>query len=254
MSNAPATNAPIGLGFFRGLSIATTSSPFANTFFEIRARDLTTSDVSTWGVFTQTTTANQPVLTSTGGYNNGKYVNFSGSPKTMFKNTATTFNCGTNGGLSFAMLININTTATAGWERIIQSHHSTGSEAFVVNRDSNTNNLMFQVFTSSGTQIVRHSATNLWNTGWRIVVFRYRGSDKSIRVWSSSSSTPDLSATGANTLANISINTARLWLCSDNNNAFADIQLGGIMLFDRVISDTEVTNIFSYYQTNTATA
>lgn len=262
LTAVPPSSGQINLGFFRGLSLnavsGTSSAPLANTFFEIRANDLTSSPVSTWGVFSQATANNRPTWLSTGGYNNGKYVAFTGTPRTMSKATATTFNCGTNGGISFAMLVNItDTTATTAWVRLMQSHHSGGGgEAFVINRDSNTNGLMVQIYNSTGgTQVVRHTAPNQWVSGWKIIVFRYRQSDKSIRFWSSSPSTPDYSATGtASTMSNISINAGLLWLFSNNNNEFGIGQLGGFMVFDRPITDTEVTNIFSYYQANSATS
>lgn len=235
-------------------------------FIDMRANALTSTPVQQWSTFTQSTVANRPLWSSTGGYNNGKYVAFTGSPLAMIKTTSTTFPVSSNGGITFAMLYKITAQTVDGWERVFQSNKAAGGEAFVVSRWGATNDLMIQLYNDAGQQVVAHKLPSGWAIGtWKVMVFRYKTSTQNISFWQSTSTTPvtidianpAVSATATVVANNLSINANECILGAQSigfTPSYGMLQLGGMFLYNRSLTDNEVQSIFSFYQNSNATA
>jgi hypothetical protein len=247
---------PTGLAstavFVLGVAVQSAPALPGTVLYELKANSLTASPVTTWGLFSQQTASMKPSWFGTGGYNNGKYVNFGGanglnatSPMTIAMNTG--------GGLSFALLFKVNANSAGGWDRILEIRYGAGwPEAICINRHALSNDLMVQIYNANGHSMAQPVLANCFNpaNGWKLVVFRYRKSDNTTAAWSGSSTTPFFTGAAAGTPSDATFTWVNL--CHDNATTFANAQIGGMALFQGPITDADVTSIFSYYQTSLA--
>jgi hypothetical protein len=223
----------------------------------------TTAAVSSWGVFAQTTAAKQPVWNAKGGYYNSRYMYFAATPITMYNTSPISFPVATNGGLTFAVMYNVTDTATPStdWARIFGTYQTSNQEGFVVCRFGSNNDICIQLKNSSFAHVVGSGRvlTGMWNTGWKVIIFRHRTSDKNTSIWTSTNlgsttMTQSVNATETVTATDMTINNSLAWIGSDNGiNQYPWMQLGGMLLFNRAISDGEKDDIYSYFRSGGAT-
>jgi hypothetical protein len=176
-SSLPTKGQPLGIGFFRGLSlIAATAEPVINCIPSTAT--VLTSAVSTWSVFTQTNSSLRPVYNATGGGTQGNkpYVAFN-TTATLNNFTGVTLNCGTNGGMTIIMFVRFTSIVTG---RLFQIEgYASGApqgQGYVAMDQSGTS-----IFFTSTTQ---PSYTPVWqsqtvtssvasSTEWAVRVLRY---------------------------------------------------------------------------------
>lgn len=245
------------------------------TLFELKANSLNfITTVSTWGgTFSNkrkngTSLANiDPSWSSTGGYNNGKYVLFNHS-RFLMKIAASVLPIATNGGFSFCMLYNVNITDE--WVKLFTCFQGVAPgpyiPAFMIMREGGTNNMVFQLRNSSDLDVSYVNAAGLWSSGWKICVFRFISATKATRVWSSSWNgsswsgiSVNVNSIGTVASSDMPIEAKSMSICSVPPDLgwapdYAEAYFGGIAMFARAVSDSEVTSIFTHYQNGNATA
>lgn len=224
---------------------------FDRGIIELRANALSNNQVSTWEIFTQSTTNKRPLWYATGGYSNGMYVQFNGTTTTMNNTVGVSLPVSTFSGITFAMLYKITQLTTGGWERILQSRNSeNNSEAFVVNRSGTSSNLMIQLYTTTPATVVRQEFSNLWTptNGWKVLVWRF-ANGRGHSLWHTGSSNPNFNFTTTPAATNLGINTGAMWLGSEQNstNSFGYFQLGGLTIINRAVNNSEAIDLYSYF-------
>lgn len=240
-----------------------------DAIIDLEAKDLSATAVSAWGPFTQTTASQQPDWNASGGHFGTTYVYFN-KTNIDYMSIPGTLNIpvATNGGLTFACMYNITdlSSPSTDWVRIFQTYYGTTStEAFVASRWGPYNDMLFQLRNSSGLELLTNNSlrivTGAWNTGWRVIIFRYRTSDRNVSVWTSSNlASPTLTrfANGSDTAGavhtDISVGAGKTFLCAYSvNHQTPFMQLGGVLMFSRAVSDTEATDIYNYFRSGGAT-
>ena len=244
---------PTSVSSSTNFSLTVTRTPTSlpgTVLYELKANSLSASPVSTWGIFSQSTSLQMPTWSATGGYNNGKYVNFAGTQWCNITSSLT-IPMNTAGGFSFALLFKVTAVTTAGWERILEIRYPAyWPEGICINRYGTTTDMRVQIFNAAGDAIALPVLPGCYDTanGWKFIVFRYRKSDNSTNAWSASSTTPFFTGTVSGTPSDVT--STMVDLCNDRGGSISKVQLGGMAMFSGPLADADIPTVFNYYQTS----
>jgi hypothetical protein len=221
------------------------SNVFLNTGTNV-LRTLANGDgVADWGAFSQSVVGRQPnFYNQSSGWQNGGYVSFSNSlRKLMYTPSPVTLNIGTNGGLSYALLIRFKAVVTS--EQILSS--TAGSNVLSINRNTSTSTLNF----TDSTVPNAVTALNTW------YIFTYRLDNAATRVTikrdnvtllDNTSATPNTfngsMRIGLGSTATASGQSGTLWTSAD---------IGALILYDRALTDSEMSLLYTYVSSGYAT-
>ena len=200
--------------------------------------------VANWGVFNQSIVGNQPnFYNQSSSWLNGGYVSFSNSlRKFMYTPSPVTLNIGTNGGLSYALLIKFKDVVTS--EQILSS---TGSNVLSISRSMSTNTLDF---TGSA---VSNAATAL-NT-WYIFTYRLDNAATRVTIKRDNVTLLDnMSATTKTFNGSVRIGLGSTATSSDESGTlWTSADIGALIVYDRALTDSEMSLLYTYVSSGYAT-
>jgi len=220
--------------------------------WNLQAKTLTSGSLSNWGPFTQANSSKRPVSYTTGGFQNGAYVSFNGSSTFMYTYNQT-FNAGTNGGHSIGMLIKFKTPVGA-WERVI--------EGLAVGNNTNETFMIFRagadplmVFHAPAPTFQYPTDTFAQNT-WYIWTYRFRNSDKNCVIKRDTTVLQNKTVTGNSVNfsinASFGVNSYGGDVSAGTTGQYGNFDIGALIIYDRPLSDTEMTNLYAYLSNGNA--
>jgi hypothetical protein len=205
--------------------------------------------VQTWGEFAQSTLGNRPVYfasTYGGGYNGGAFVSFTGADRqSLYSSSPLNFNNVTaNGGLTYALLVRVRG----------------GSAGTLVYSDQ-----------FSSPRVVQASGTNMLTIGvspsnisyspnaWQVFVYKVDNVNQSLVVKRNDVTIVDVvtSSSGAVTMTGpVSFalgSTGTSAAATAEASGWANADVGAYMVYDRPLTDSEMTQLYSYISNGYAT-
>jgi len=203
--------------------------------------------VSAWGTtrsFTQATEANKPTYFATGGYNNGPYVFFNRTNSAYLNAGSQTMNMSTNGGFTAVCLIKF-TGALDYWERIFDFGNGPNSNNLILARHSNTFNYNFSMY-DPRIELVTWNENPIVQEVWNVVTVRYIPNSKfqifknNVVISEVAISTNYTNRTFANTFIGR----------SNWSDPYLNAQMSKLFIYDRALSDSEMTNLYVYMLIN----
>lgn len=224
-------------------------------YIDIRATVASTNSnkVTIWRPFAQSDANLQPTQFSLGGYRNTWFINFNSSSCYLRFMTNALLPVAANGGFTIGLLYKINTTGV-GWDRIIQGYMNDGTEAFSINRYADTSSLMFQLYDPISRGAMSSTiAPNGWVLGtWSIVVCCYNATTKTTTIHLNNMYTPVVTQTTTTTKNNILL--SRIDLGNLYGSVGNQFDLGGLVMYHRAVSETDVISIFRHFGRTFATS
>jgi len=219
-------------------TITPTVSPTSVVGSPILLLDGANATSSTWtdtsGQGNNVTLYNSPTIST----DNGGYVSLNGT--NQYGTAPSGFDDFTN-GITVLAFVDFNGVST--WERIIDFGNGEASDNIILNRESSTNNLWFEIRQGS-TQAFTYSLTNgITNNDWGFYGARLDGSTYKVFT----QSTSDVGSTSA--LPNNITRSSNL--IGDSNwaaDAFFDGKMGVIAIYDYALTDSEINSFYEYYR------
>jgi len=200
-------------------------------------------NVSSWGTssyttFTQATTANQPTF-------DGASLNFaSANTQTLFNNNLT-LNINSNGGFTAIVYVNFKAILPISYERVFDFANTVNSNnnSISLSRLTTSSELMFIVCTGTLENAITTSTSPIVTNSWMAIACRYTvgGGSLALQMFKNKSlilsgglthSTPPPPADRINAYNNIG--------CSYIPGQYLTGSIGGLLVYDRALSDTEL--------------
>ena len=201
------------------------------------------TSISEWGIikkFMQGTAANRPTYISSGGYNNGPYVFFNRTNSAFLNAEFQTLNISTNGG--FTIVCQIKYTGSIGtWERIIDFGNGAPNNNIHVARNGASTNISFELFSSTTSYITTTTTSPIVAEQWMVVSCRWiKGNRRQIFK----NNILQAETTFSNDLPNRTLYNVYIGR-SNWADAYLNAHISKMYIYDRNLSDTEMSTIYA---------
>jgi hypothetical protein len=234
------TSTSYGSGTYSLLASSTSSILSTDGVTNVDSRSLTLANgasVSNWSGFTQGTTANQPVYYNSGGFNGMPYVRFTGANSQWIAGGLSgDFNIGTNGGYTVLALFKFN-GPIVNFEQILQFGGS--GNRFFLGRLNTTGNVY--VSQNDGTERWVEAIPVSQNE-WTVISHRFNSTTNLAQMYKNNILTKSVTIPG--TFGNTIITDSQIGRLGANN-LYSNMDLGGVYVYDRPLSDTELTTAYN---------
>jgi hypothetical protein len=200
--------------------------------------------VGAWGVvrsFTQATELSRPTYFASGGFNNGAYVFFNRTNSTFLNAATQSFYISDNGGFTAMCLIKY-TGAAADWERIFDFGSGSGGDNILLTRYATTQNFEGNVHNSSVMSNVVTTNNPIVQEEWFVVAYRYV-KQSNLQIYKN-----NVLQTNATTSTDfINRTVTNTYIGKANwNNAYLNAHISKLFIYDRALTDTEMTTLYNY--------
>jgi hypothetical protein len=224
----------------------TSSSNIPSTpVYVLLASQLTTSlssNVYTWGDFRQYTVANQPNYQL-----NNEYLSFNRSNQQLMSGpTNTVFNLTSGGGFTAIARVRFTGVVTSSntWETIFDFGNGAPSDNLLLARNLATTQFAF--YYAIGTTPYYFYCGTIVQNQWTTVVIRVTNASKTIEFFQDSTTftTPTTSGafpTGVSSFATRTTNNNYIGKDNWPQDAYANIDIAGLLVYDRVLTNAEIT-------------
>ena len=192
--------------------------------------------VQTWGDFTQSTLGSRPLyIASTygSGYNGGAFVSFTAMDRqTLYTNSAIDLsNVVVNGGMTYILLIRVKSNLNT-----------------LVHTDQFTSPRVYQ---ASGTNMmtVGVSPTNIGYTPntWQVFMYKLDNTNQRLIVKRNNITIVDLSNSGTTVTGPVRFGIGSTATSStDTASSWTDADVGAYIVYDRPLTDSEMTQLYTY--------
>lgn len=233
-----------------------------------QAKSLTLNNgdgVSSWGgAFTQATIDRRPIFRTSGGINNGKCIEFSrASLQYLYSSSPVILNGNTNGGITYGILLQLNESSVE--ENIISCNLTTnrfGEYYRMVKWADNRTSYITTDTKPFRIDFTLDATPNFTPGSWHAFVVRYNNATTTYTVWRDNVVVTNRFRfniqTGImpNTSLNIALGNSILGqtniAATTQTNAFNG-KIGAYIVYDRALSDAEVSNLTNYLLNGGAT-
>ena len=201
------------------------------------------TQITSWSGFTP---SNSPSITSLGGYNNGPFVRLTRSLSQYFDGGNKTFNIATGGGFTVVALVKFRGTAGL-YERIIDfGTQTTFVNNIVFCREGTNSTLNLAFWNSSGnfqTGIVAGGA--IVQDEWAVFTGRYTASGATMQLYKNNVQIGG-TLTSVPVITNRSVPNTYVGRSVAAVDAYSNVDIGCIMVYDRSLSPTEMTTAYQF--------
>lgn len=209
---------------------------------------LSENNVSSWNGFTSYgSNSTLPTYSLNGGINGGSYVTLNKANGQYFNGGTKTLNICENEGFTLFCLAKFN--SREGWERIVSFGNGTNNENILLGQQGNNAQIFFQI--TDGTKNVKYvTSQNLGLDNWNVYGCRYNNNSYSrtgeIRINNVvNSSVYDNTSDGLQ-FQNITTTASYIGKSSGTADLIFDGSIGGVYVFDRYLSDFEMTSMYNF--------
>lgn len=198
--------------------------------------------ISSWNGFIA---YNSPSFLTTGGYNNGPLVRLARASSQYFDGGSQAFNIATGGGFTILALVKFTGTAGA-YERIIDfGTQTTFVNDIVFCRESTGTNLNLAFWSSAGSFQTGIVASAIVQDQWAVFAGRYTSSTATLQLYKN-----DVQIGGTLTsvpvITNRTVPNTYIGRSVSASDAYANMDIGCILVYDRSLSIAELTTAYQY--------
>jgi hypothetical protein len=192
-------------------------------------------NVATFNLF------NAPTVSDTGGYNGGPYVGFSTPSSQYAASTGSlTFNITTNGGYTAMTMAKFVGPFNQSYERVFDFGAGGFSQSLILCRSAGTQAFFYTSTGSIAGGTIVQDAWNLWTC-------RYFTSNNAMQLYQNGSLVATGTATG---MPNRTLSTC-YFAKSNNPDPYGNVWVKNCAIWDRALSDAEITTATAYLRNDT---
>jgi hypothetical protein len=223
----------------------------------LEAKDLNTTyvggnRVAVWGPFVQATGNLQPTFQSSGGYAgsgaSGAFVQAVGSGTASGQHLAApslTFNMATNGGLTMVCLFRFDGTPS-NYERVFDFGLGQNNNNILLARWGTSNNVVMHTYVGSSADIINTSVFGQFpQNEWMVVAYTRAATSGTVHTLYRNGVVIG-SGTTARTMTNRTLTSNYIFRSNWSTDAYANISMGALFLYDRQLGVDEFTALNSY--------
>jgi hypothetical protein len=218
---------------------------------DCQAKNLSLSNntaVSTWNVLIQNTASKRPIYFSSGGYMNRSYVQFTAASMQFLHSpdgSPITMNCSTGNGYTMFVLMQFR-SPNADWERVLQGYTPANLNEDFMTFHKLGNTMRIQAKYQTSTYMAPTNFLYQANT-YYVFSVRVTPSGQEVRV----NNIVQLTAAGGF----LNNHQLHLGLAANifgglpsvaRNNQFGNIDVAALLIYDKRLTDTEMTSVYDY--------